>query len=90
MSAKKKNKARARRRGSTAAPATGNPPDAIVNLAKALAAVRPPSAESDGRIDRLLPIVYSTVPGPRVNRLRDVPSGAEHRPPIPNRYIVRR
>ena len=39
MSAKKKNKARARRRGSTAAPATGNPPDAIVNLAKALAAV---------------------------------------------------
>ena len=42
MSAKKKNKARARRRGSTAAvPATGNPapPAAIVNLAKALAAV---------------------------------------------------
>ena len=41
MSAKKKNKARARRRGSAAAPTTGTstPPPAIVNLARALAAV---------------------------------------------------
>jgi hypothetical protein len=41
MPAKKKTKARARRRASAAAPATGNPapPAAIVNLARALAAV---------------------------------------------------
>jgi hypothetical protein len=41
MPAKKKNKARGRRRASAAAPATGHPapPAAIVNLARALAAV---------------------------------------------------
>jgi hypothetical protein len=41
MPAKKKNKSRGRRRASAAVPATGNPapPAAIVNLARALAAV---------------------------------------------------